>query len=54
MDDETLEALRDLVGDEAGIPPSHRHRPAGFTLGELRTDAKTMRVELGIQEPDFA
>ena len=51
MDAETLEALRDLVGEETGIPPGHRHRLRGAALGELRQDAAGMRTELGLDPP---
>jgi hypothetical protein len=51
VDAETMEALRNLVGEEHGIPPSQRHRLTGSTVGQLRDDAKAMLRETGGSSP---
>jgi hypothetical protein len=49
VDAETLQVLQNAIGEEAGIPPGHRHRLRGATVGELRQDAAGMRSELGLE-----
>ncbi|MGZ6564463.1 MAG: hypothetical protein ACXVH3_32360 [Solirubrobacteraceae bacterium] len=49
MDDETLAALREIAGREAGLPPSVHGRISGDSIGALRSDASRLAKELGLE-----
>jgi hypothetical protein len=49
VDDETLELVRDTVGEQEGIPPRLRQRLRGDSVGAVRADAKRFSTELGLR-----
>ena len=50
VDDESLEALRRIAGDAAGVPSDLHSRLRGESLSELKADATSLARELGIGE----
>jgi len=50
-DAESLELLREIAADEAGLPSQLAGRVSGSTIGELRKDARQLARDLGYTQP---